>query len=71
MLTRSGGVRLMSVVGGTDTSGVKDEHGFTLIELMTVILIIAVLVVIALPTFLGARTQAHDRVRSSRGAETA
>ena len=33
----------------------KDEHGFTLIELMTVILIIAVLVVLALPTFLGAR----------------
>jgi type IV pilus assembly protein PilA len=76
MLTRSGGVRLMSVVGGTDTSGVKDEHGFTLIELMTVILIIAVLLVIALPTFLGARTQAHDRsaqadIRNAFAAEKA
>ena len=44
----------------TDRSGVRDERGFTLIELMIVVLIIGVLVVIALPTFLGARTRAHD-----------
>ena len=43
----------------------KDEHGFTLIELMTVILIIAVLVVLALPTFLGARNRAADRATTA------
>lgn len=43
----------------------RDEHGFTLIELMTVILIIGVLVLLALPTFLGARTRAWDRATQS------
>ena len=54
----------------------KDERGFTLIELMTVILIIAVLILIALPTFLGARERAADRavhadVRNAFAAERA
>jgi type IV pilus assembly protein PilA len=44
---------------------VEDERGFTLIELMMVVLIIGVLVVIALPTFLGARTEAYDRAAQS------
>src|SRR5581483_5399195 len=37
------------------------EEGFTLIELMVVVLIIAILIAIAIPTFLGARTRANNR----------
>jgi type IV pilus assembly protein PilA len=51
----------------------QDEEGFTLIELMVVVLIIAILLAIAIPTFLGARTKAQDRAAQSnlRNALTA
>jgi type IV pilus assembly protein PilA len=47
---------------GTDNEpNTTRENGFTLIELMTVVLIIAILIAIAIPIFLGARTRASDR----------
>jgi type IV pilus assembly protein PilA len=51
----------------------KDEQGFTLIELMVVVLIIAILIAIAIPTFLGAQNRARDRGAQSnlRNALTA
>lgn len=54
----------------------RNERGFTLIELMVVTLVIGVLVAIGLPTFLGARTRAwdaaaHSDIRNAFAAEKA
>jgi type IV pilus assembly protein PilA len=43
----------------------REDKGFTLIELMVVVLIIAILLAIAIPTFLGAQDKAKDRSAQS------
>ena len=52
---------------------VDGDQGFTLVELMVVVLVIAILLAIAIPTFLGARERSQDRAAQSnvRNALTA
>jgi type IV pilus assembly protein PilA len=49
--------------GRTELEGA--EAGFTLIELMVVLLIMAILLAIAIPTFLGVKSGAYDRSTQS------
>ncbi len=51
----------------------RHDDGFTLIELMVVVMIIAVLLAIAIPSFLGFRKSAQDRAAQATliAAETA
>jgi type IV pilus assembly protein PilA len=44
----------------------RREQGFTLIELMMVVLIIAILVAVLIPVLLGASTRAKDRAAQTR-----
>jgi|1186.fasta_scaffold370597_2 type IV pilus assembly protein PilA len=51
----------------------EPEAGFTLIELMMVVLIIAILIAVLIPTFVGAKQRAQDRAMQTgmRNALTA
>jgi type IV pilus assembly protein PilA len=51
----------------------RGEAGFTLIEMMVVLLVVGILIAITIPMFLGARTRAQDRSAESslRNALTA
>ena len=49
----------------SSTTQRREDKGFTLIELMVVVLIIAILLAIAIPTFLGAQNKAKDRSAQS------
>ena len=51
--------------GDRQYNGDGSEAGFTLIELMVVLLIMAILLAIAIPTFLGVKTGAQDRAVQS------
>lgn len=50
----------------------RSEGGFTLVEVMVVVLIIGILLAIGIPTFLGARARAQDRAAQTnlRSAQT-
>lgn len=55
---------LQTLKNRTAQTGERDK-GFTLIELMVVVMIIAVLLAIAIPTFLGSQNKAKDRSAQS------
>jgi prepilin-type N-terminal cleavage/methylation domain-containing protein len=44
---------------------IRDDRGFTLIELMIVVMIIGILVAISIPTFVGAAGRAQDRAATA------
>lgn len=44
----------------------QPEGGFSLVELMTIVLIIGVLIAISVPTFLGSRSRSEDRVAQQK-----
>jgi prepilin-type N-terminal cleavage/methylation domain-containing protein len=54
----------MTVLQAKRAAG-RDERGFTLIELLVVMIIIAVLVVIAVPSLLGFKDRAQERTAAA------
>jgi type IV pilus assembly protein PilA len=65
-LVRTARARARARALDTEVEGLEaTEAGFTLIELMVVLLIIAILLAIAIPTFLGVTGSANDRAAQS------
>jgi type IV pilus assembly protein PilA len=52
---------ISGVMDARDEAYDDDERGFSLIELLVVVLVVAILMAIAIPTFLGGRQTAADR----------
>ena len=48
----------------------QDEDGFTLIELMVVVMILAILIVMGLPTFLGVKARFQERAAQTDARNT-
>lgn len=67
MKSPTGGRQAGSTLRKRTQAGVagRSDEAFTLIELMMVVLIIAILIAIAIPTFLGARQRASNRAAQS------
>lgn len=42
-----------------------EDHGFTLVELVVVVLVIGILIAVAIPTYLGARNRSYNRAAQS------
>lgn len=63
--TESMGVERALRKPGLARIGVRFDDGWTLVELMVVVLIVGVLIAIALPTYLGSRKRANDRAAQS------
>ncbi len=66
--TRSARIlRIARNIAGRKSDGAEEgaEGGFTLIELMVVLLIMAILLAIAIPTFLGVKGSAQNRAAQS------
>ncbi len=56
----------LTSTAGRKRPGFRDrEAGFTLIEVMVVVMIIGILLAIGVPTFMGARTRAQERAAQS------